>query len=304
MIRAWHQKALKDGVKALLPFQPTLRRIKRSFFPYSTNRQNDEGLLQDVLAQIRSLRDYGADLGGKTVVEIGTGWFPLLPLLYRLCGANVITLDQEKLLDRHTIAEAAHFLTRRKDTIARSGVPVDWSILEGWESAAAHRDFLSGIGISYRAPADFRSLPAESADVIVSRDVLEHIPEAVLSDIFTHARRILKPTGIMCHTIDMSDHWEHADKSISRLNFLQYQGPLWDFAGFNPQNFQNRLRRSEYIAMFRACGFEVASASGEADPRALAALAGLKLCPRYAGFEANDLATLSTTVIARNTVAH
>ena len=84
----------------------------------------------------------------------------------------------------------------------------------------------------------------------------------------------------MCHVIDMSDHFEHHDKSISRVNFLKYGDSAWSVTGWNAQNYQNRPRHHEFIALFRRAGFEILRELAEPDPLALAALKNMRVCAR------------------------
>jgi hypothetical protein len=134
---------------------------------------------------------------------------------------------------------------------------------------------------------------------VVSRGVLEHIPETVLEHIIRHSASVLTPDGYACHTIDLSDHWEHCDKSISRVNFLQYDGLAWKFAGLNPQNFQNRLRRFEYVDLLARNNFKILSASGDPHQGALKALETLPLCVRYRNVPHHELAVMGAQIIAQ-----
>ena len=88
--------------------------------------------------------------------------------------------------------------------------------------------------------------------------------------------------------------------SISRLNFLQYDdGPFWRFVGRNGQNYQNRLRHSDYLALFRATGWEVVDAAGEPDAPSLRAIVGLALAARFRGYAHEDLAILTSSIVVR-----
>ena len=302
MFAAWHRKAVWNGLKSLLPFRGALRRLKRSFLPYETIASNDTGLLQDVIEQVQALTDQGIPIEGADVVELGTGWNPILPMVFALCGArSVTTLDQERLLDPSTLRTAISQILENRALLTPllgGRAAAQFSRLETLRQAPFDKA-LQALHIDYRAPYDFLHLPAASADIVVSRDVLEHVPEGALTAITAHSHAILRAGGTACHTVDMSDHWEHADKSISRVNFLQFDGPLWRLAGLDPQNFQNRLRRQEYAALFTQAGFDILTATGVPDTAALRALAGMRLCARYRDFPREELAVLSTRIIAR-----
>jgi hypothetical protein len=300
-MQPWQRKAVLDGLKSFIPLQRPLRAAYRALKPYQTNSDNDACLIADAVNQIKQLHELGYSVEGKSVVEIGTGWKPVLPLIYNMCGAaKITTVDQERLLDAHTFRSAIDFVTSSTSiTKGLNGaikVPHLGSARgHGLELESLLKDYL----IDYRAPFRFQDLATNSADLIVSRDVLEHVPEDLLWTIFQESQRILRPGGLLCHTIDVSDHWEHKDKSISKVNFLRYEGPLWGLAGLNPQNFQNRLRRSEYVAMLERVGFRVLMATGAPDQSSMDALRSMELCRRYAELPHEELAVLYTTIIAK-----
>lgn len=301
-VRKWHRKAVIDGLKSLIPFQNAARRLKRKIFPYETQPDRDRDLVEDARDQLLKLAELGVKIEGATVVEIGTGWNPVLPLMLRVYGAGkVITLDQERLLDGHTVQTGIETLSRMRglfeDRLAAAGLTARFDVLN--VSADTGERALFACNIDYRAPADFRQLSDRIADIIISRDVLEHVPPELLTGIMTASYRILKDDGIICHKIDMTDHWEHLDKSISPVNFLKYDGLAWKLAGLNPQNYQNRLRRFEFVEMARRGGFNVIAATGDPDNRALNALKTMPVISRYATTPHDELAVLHTTLVAR-----
>jgi hypothetical protein len=117
--------------------------------------------------------------------------------------------------------------------------------------------------------------------------------------IFKEAKRCLKSDGAMCHFIDTSDHWEHRDKSISRVNFLQYSDWLWRLICLHPLNYQNRLRASDYVEMIQGEGFEIVDCRTEVRQQEMLALRTLKLAPRFAAKNPEDLAIITTNILAR-----
>ena len=60
-----------------------------------------------------------------------------------------------------------------------------------------------------------RTIPTVPIDLVTSRAVLEHIPRAELQRVIKEMRRILRPTGVMVHTIDNSDHWQRSTRDQS-----------------------------------------------------------------------------------------
>ena len=74
------------------------------------------------------------------------------------------------------------------------------------------------------APADASqtSLLADSVDVVFSNSVLEHVPRDMIERCFAEAHRILRPGGVMFHSVHCGDHYAHFDRSISPLHYLQF----------------------------------------------------------------------------------
>lgn len=296
LIRPWHRKLAIDTMKAVVPFKTPLRALLRQITPYSTNAANDAGLMSDAVELAARARP-----AGKAVLEFGSGWNPILPLVLRLAGATHVTLtDQERLLDRALVIQAMDAVTgewpRIRDALSR---PEKAAQVLQVDRTLELPGLLAALGLDYLVPFDPAAVPGGSIDIIVSRAVLEHVPETVLPDMLAQFRRMLAPGGFMLHRIDMSDHWEHADKSISRLNFLRYSDAVWRLTQFNPQNVQNRLRRIDYVRMFERAGFRDVSATGEPHGPSLAALGDLALAPRFRETPAEELAVIDTTVVAR-----
>ena len=192
------------------------------------------------------------------MLEFGTGWLPLIPKLFHLAGArSLILTDVERLMDMATIARADAILEGRINEIA--------AVL-GRPEADLRARLRLPFNATYIAPWQAESQPDESVDLILSRAVFEHVPVKSLEAVLAQFHRILRPGGAMCHVVDNSDHWEHQDKSLSRIDFLRYDNDLrWKIANFNMQSFQNRLRHSDYAAMFEQAGFSILHSAGEPD---------------------------------------
>jgi hypothetical protein len=99
--------------------------------------------------------------------------------------------------------------------------------------------------------------------------------------------------------VDNSDHWQHGDRSISRVNFLRFSDSVFRWTYLNGLNYQNRLRHSEYVQMLRRAGFEILRDDKDVDSGSLEALKTLPLDDRFRRFTAEDLATLSSYLVAR-----
>jgi SAM-dependent methyltransferase len=279
----------RDNLKACLPFKPFLRRVLRKVSPYRSLPANDQLAIEHGLKLIRFIRDY--EIGARTILEVGTGWIPTIPQTLKAYGAERIFLtDIDRLCDSNTFKHAGELVRKSlSDLIEVSGADQ--------EQLKAN---LSRLNVEeYRCPPHLDKLPSRSVDLIYSRTVLEHIPEPKLKKLLNEWKRLLKPGGYCIHFIDNSDHFEHQDKSLSRLNFLSLSDVIWRVACFNPQNYQNRLRHSDYISLLCNAGYELVHVCGQPDQQALADLERLAVRGRFAHYEKSDLAVLTSIIVAK-----
>ncbi|NVJ71270.1 MAG: class I SAM-dependent methyltransferase [Alphaproteobacteria bacterium] len=282
------KKVIVDTLKAKVPFKNNLRQLQRRFFPYQSVVANDEFAFQQGLeildAAIR--RDVPLD----TILEFGTGWVPTIPMIFKAAGAKKIILtDIEPLMDGATMQEAKRFVTGKRDQIAAA-------INCAPESVEANLNAPDTL-FTYLCPFDPAHFAPHSVDFLYSRTVLEHIPEANLSNILGQLKTIMKPDGKAIHIIDNSDHFEHTDKSLSRLNFLKYSDAAWRLICANGQNIQNRLRHSDYLKLFPSVGYDIHEQYAEVHEPTFQAIDKIKLHERFHRYSPEDLATITSTLV-------
>lgn len=245
-----------------------------------------------------------ASIEGASMVEIGTGWVPVLPLALYLLGAKqIISYD----LNRHLQPE----LTMRCVPLLRDCLPeivrrtgADPAPLRQrlalLEQAGSIGELFALAGITYHAPADASrtGLADGSVDVVYSNLVLEHVTPAALESISIEARRILKPTGVCWHNVDFSDHYAATRRGMSKINFLAYSQRFWGRYGQNDILWQNRWRGADYRALFKRLRFELlAEIQHPSDEIRDDLSAGLKLDPAFSRFDADELSILSTRFV-------
>jgi len=299
----WQLKCLVDTAKAMLPFEQRLRKAKYRVFRYEEKLGRESWTIKQGLQQIDWIRSVKS-LESATVLEVGSGWQPIIPILFSLAGAGrVLLTDTTRLCIPATVDAALRSIRAHKsliiDSLGISGAVFDQGVAQN-SSQDIDRAF-GRLRLKYLAPCDCQKLdlPTASVDVLVSRAVLEHIPPVVLENIFGESFRILKPGGLVCHFIDDSDHWEFEDKSISRVNFLRYSDSVFRWTCLNKQNYQNRLRHPEYLQMMFKAGFSILREERKVDAKALAALHDLPIGQRFQSFSKEDLATIDSYVLAR-----
>ncbi|MBO1074899.1 class I SAM-dependent methyltransferase [Roseomonas marmotae] len=288
---------LKTAGRHVVPFRRTLRRVKRMIRPYQDDPGNSGYCITNGLEQIVAFRESGFEVRGKTVLEFGSGWLPLIPWLFQLAGAGrLILTDIDRLMDEQTIERARVILRTRIQDIAGALLQPESTLLAQLEQP---------LRFDYLVPWDAASHPAGSADLIFSRATLEHVPLQQLEFFFGQFFRILRPGGAMSHLVDNSDHWQHKDRALSRVNFLRFddKGIFWKISQLNPQGFQNRLRHQDYITLMQQAGFTIDTAQGTPDEQCLRDLCHLPLNHRFQGRQPQDLAILISLFVASRPAA-
>ena len=98
----------------------------------------------------------------------------------------------------------------------------------------------------------WHEIPDASVDFIFSQAVLEHIRRRDFPLLLREMRRVLRPTGVCSHRVDLQDHLNGG------LNNLRFSTALWesDFmahSGF----YTNRIRFGEMLHYFAEANFDV-----------------------------------------------
>lgn len=179
---------------------------------------------------------------GKKVVEIGSGWLPVLPydLLFRYGSKEVLTFDINEHYQSKNIKEFNKFYSTHYPGVTTLSQTLPKNV-----QYFPNKNIL-----------DSQIEPA-SIDVMTSRNVLEHIPPDDLESIHKQAFRYLKRDGFIIHQISPSDHRAYTDKSLSLWDFLKYSQPEWDLIQTR-FDYHNRLRLPHYVKLFTGCGFRIA----------------------------------------------
>ncbi|HEY5926675.1 MAG TPA: methyltransferase domain-containing protein [Kofleriaceae bacterium] len=263
--------------------------------------------VDDWRLMVGHLRAAGITVEGATMVELGTGWYPTLSFCHYLAGvARVYTFDLDRLLKDDMVHLLADRLAAHVALIAReANRPEDEVKAEQVSLAAAVRrggslGHATGGIVDYRAPADASqtSLLGGSIDVVFSASVLEHVPRPLIEGCFAEAHRILRPGGVMVHSVNCGDHYAYADRTIDQLHYLQFSEEEWDKWN-NPFLYQNRLRAIDFIDLAKRAGFTIELDSSRALPERLAQLDAITIDPAFAHYTREQLAITSVDFVAR-----
>jgi Methyltransferase domain len=206
------------------------------------------------------------EIEGKTIFEVGTGHVPIVPIGFFLMGSQkVITVDLNRRVDPEIFTDALRWIANNKEKVRELYKDVvSCKLLEERLNVVTSNTedpytFMALANIVYLAPADATQvdLPDEIIDYHISNTVLEHIEPQIIAKIFTEASRIMKKEGFALHFIDLSDHFQHQDSSITKINFLQYSQEEWIKIAGNQFAYCNRMRKSGYTDIVNQSGLKI-----------------------------------------------
>jgi hypothetical protein len=254
---------IKAVVQKAISFLPASHKINFIFQKYVTRgvRLTDDYFEDKLIHAQKHLHFYreikGKDKFPQFCLELGTGWYPVVPLCFWLTGAEKIyTVDISRLLNKNAFLQTLiKFLEWHENGSLEKYIhPKDERMKFIGDTINNHKgkglpELLSSFNFSYIVD-DASKIKLNNIDYITSNNVLEHIyPEFLISILNNLYFNVLKEGGMMSHFIDMSDHFAHADKSISIYHFLKFSDTQWKYIDNNVQP-QNRLRLKEYESIF------------------------------------------------------
>jgi hypothetical protein len=251
-------------------------------------------------------RHYEGPKTGFTALEVGTGWYPVVPLGLFLRGADKVwcydiaqhvstprVLDTVqsfvRAADQGVLAEAIPgFLPDRLETLKS---------LAREDRAADAVAMLSPLGISLVVgDASQTGRPDGSVDMIVSSGVLEYIPQNILRPMFAEFNRIGKPGYLSAHYLNLVDQYSYFDPKLSPLNFLRFTERQWSW--FNsPLTGLNRLRISDYRALFHESRLEIVLEDNTLG--AVSDLDRVPLAPEFQSYAREDLLVYLSVIVGK-----
>jgi len=294
----WRVSFAARALKSALPFRDHWRALKGRYAPPQPSDYHLR-VIEGAAEQINVLRELGFTLEGKSAREMGSGWFPIMPLMYRLAGAEHVWLsDVQALLNPANLATTAAFLQAQRAKI-QALIGVGDARFDAVLAAPLGGEFgadLAALGLSY---VIIGRDPMPVTDVIFSHTTLEHIEPELLRRIFTDAHALLRPGGVMSHGVDHTDHRAHADPRLSQIDFLRYSDRMWRLLCVDPLDYTNRLRHSDYIALFGVTGYELLYQKSYASEALRRDAGQLPLWGRFRDMSAEDAETAWSHFVGR-----
>ncbi len=278
----WRLQILKKAILGRIPFGNRLRELKRHVFGYEPDPGNLINTVENLKQMQSELASLGRTFRGSTILEIGSGWFPAIPLMLAAEEVKHVYLsDLTAHMDEVTFKATLDFLRQYLPDV------IHLKKINGIEDIPA----------SYLAPFYFDKISYKSIDYIISRTVLEHVSPTEIIDFLFSLRSRLAPNGLMVHLIDHSDHLEFNDKSISRINFLTWSKRRHVWINLLMKGGENRLRHHEYPALFKRAGLRVLSEKAIIHEATNKIAKELRLAPPYSGMTSEQLAVLTSIYI-------
>ena len=260
----WKTKAKIMKICSFLPAGDEIYRLLQKTF--GRLKANPISRIPTQVEMAKWILRTGGKIEGKTFFEVGAGHDLIVPIGFFLCGAEkIITVDLYKRIDSKILGRSLEWISDNRKHVwnyysgitKRSIFENSINLIDKFKHVP--NKLLSEANIFYMAPTDAANTKFNDSciDYHISTTVLEHISITDIENIMIEAKRILKGNGIAIHFIDLSDHFQHQDNTISKINFLKYSEKEWNSIAGNQFAYCNRLRASEYITLFRKLAFNV-----------------------------------------------
>jgi SAM-dependent methyltransferase len=301
--RSWREPHAEDALWYCADRLYTSLRKRLNALPtwrYGAHRQLEE------FAQIQQHLRGRMGWRGVSLLNFGCGRYhpfgiSLLALLAR--ARRTSACDLEPITDPARGAQATLDLITEVLADPRSGLgadaPTRAELVKRLEAVVEldrlqRGDLLGAVrprALDYRVESIYdTSLPRQAFDLIVSRDVFEHLPDVPNALAILHDR--LRPEGIMFLAIDFSDHrrYQNPRQYFHWSHLLDIDEPT--------HMDTNRLRFPQYRALFEQAGFDTLDYEAQAvEPLPFGAKASL--APIYRRMADSDLAVSRAVAVLR-----
>lgn len=238
---------------------------------------------------------------GQTVLELGTGWVHWEALFTRLFyEVELIVFD---IWDNRQFAgfigharalkaELPSLTHRGESALAKAEALLD-RVLECGDFEEAYK--LLGFTYVLDAKGDVGSIATDSVDLVISSDVMEHIPETGLPELAKSLRRIVRDGSHINQQIVEADHLCIYDRTVHPKNYLRYSNASWKLRFENDIQYINRWQHSDFVRLFREHGFDIVDEQivSTADTSRLA------IAPRWKDYDRPDLDTTVSRLLVK-----
>lgn len=213
-----------------------------------------DDFFETLLSQFAEFQNFSSNKrgGDKSILELGTGWHPVLPLCFILYGARrVDTIDLRNLIRKENLRSLLiKFLAYHRNGKLTQFLPqLRPDVIDAFESALRKMDSMSPVHV-LRVLGVFQIIGriqeqhfTGEYDLVYSVNVLEHVSATEVSSVISAMYRAGSAGSLGFHAIGTYDHFVHIDKIISKFNYLKFSARTWNLIDNSIQP-QNRLRLS------------------------------------------------------------
>lgn len=209
---------------------------------------------------------------GDEVLELGTGWLHWEATVLRLFFDVRVTLYdiQDNRLFATYLAWVEQFGRRLagwsdmdEDRRLRATDTIEQVL-----RTTSFEEVYQLLGFRYVVEPDGRldGLRENCFALVVSADVLEHIPRKDLAEYLASTRARLASGGHAVHQIDLVDHYHYFDPTTSPKHYYRYGERTWQRWFSNELQYINRVQRPEWRRLFDGAGFERVEEQGNFAP--------------------------------------
>ncbi|MFN0276076.1 MAG: hypothetical protein ACKVPJ_10045 [Chitinophagales bacterium] len=265
---SWVLKAIIQKGISFLPFRHQLNYLFQKHVTRGVRLTDKlfESKLLHCKQHLTALFDHSKTQSNFSALELGTGWYPVVPIGFFLAGAEKIyTADIKSTVTKGQFeATIIKYISYADSGRLKNFLPgileERLNILRNLLLTEKEIDtYFEDVNVTFLEGDIIKQIiPGGSIHLISSNNTFEHIPELLLKKILSHFKTLIHPGGVMSHFIDMSDHFSHLDKTISNYHFLRFSDRQWGFIDNSIQP-QNRLRINHYRELLQSTGWVIVS---------------------------------------------
>jgi len=281
----WIVKAAVQQILAAMPARvadPIYHGLQQYVRGIHVDIKGQRRFIEEVALLLEDIR--GKTLSGLRIVELGSGWFPVLPLLLvREFGvASVQTFDVNQHYSSARIATAAREIMEtvmhlREDPVLKQ------TALTGHLPDSIH--YYPRTRIQH-----ILELRSGLAELALSRSALEYIAPEDIRDIHSRSVQWLTPDALWIHLVaTTSDERARQDRKLHQLDFLRYSEKEWSRISGNRYAYKNRLRLPQYRSLFQSAGWHVERERASISESTMATLNRVSLHPDFGRFSPEEL---------------
>ncbi len=307
MVSKWVLKAIVQKTISFLPYRHRINYFFQKHVTkgvYLTDEYFDDRLLH-ASNHLKYYRKFSSTRELKSTLELGTGWYPVVPLCFFLSGASsIFTVDISSLSNKeHVLTTLQKFWDYHQEGKLKDFLDIREGRMDVLKDLLDNQNHLSLEDLTRRLHLkyliqDARHLTLENGkiDLIHSNNTFEHVFPDVLESLLVEFKRVSRPGGIQSHFVDMSDHFAHFDSSINIYNYLRFSDKQWQWIDNDIQP-QNRWRINDYKALFHQIGLKITYLDfrkGNVEQ-----LQSIKLNGKYEDYPIQDLAISHCHIVSQ-----